>query len=47
VKHETALKANKFLVIAHDTADEVAKAKGIIETTGAAETETHEGVLAT
>jgi hypothetical protein len=47
VKYETALKSDKFLVIAHGTADEVAKAKSILETTGAAEIATHEGVLAT
>lgn len=46
VKYETALKSDKFLVIAHGTADEVAKAKSILETTGAAEIATHEGVLA-
>jgi hypothetical protein len=46
MKYETALKANKFLVIAHGTADEVAKARSILETTGAAEIATHEGVLA-
>jgi uncharacterized membrane protein len=47
IKYETALKVNKFLVIAHGTADEVAKAKSILETTGAAEIATHEGVSAT
>jgi uncharacterized membrane protein len=47
VKYETALKSDKFLVIAHGTADEVAKAKSILETTGAAEIATHEGILAT
>ena len=47
VKYETALKSDKFLVIAHGTADEVAKAKSILETTGAAEIATHEGVSAT
>jgi uncharacterized membrane protein len=46
VKYETALKSDKFLVIAHGTANEVAKAKSILETTGAAEIATHEGVLA-
>jgi uncharacterized membrane protein len=47
MKYETALKADKFLVIAHGTTDEVAKAKSILETTGAAEIATHEGVSAT
>jgi alkyl hydroperoxide reductase subunit AhpF len=31
VKYEAAIKADKFLVIAHGTADDVAKAKGILE----------------
>jgi len=46
VKYETALKSDKFLVIAHGTADEVDKAKSILKTPGAAEITTHEGVLA-
>jgi uncharacterized membrane protein len=33
VKYETAIKSDKFLPLAHGTADEVAKAKDIIETT--------------
>ncbi len=33
VKYEAALKTDQFLVIAHGTAAEVAKAKEIIETT--------------
>jgi hypothetical protein len=33
VQYELALKANKFLLLAHGTADEVAKAKNIIQTT--------------
>ena len=45
--YETALKSDKFLVIAHGTADEVAKAKDIIETNGAAEIAAHKGVSAT
>ena len=47
VKYETSLKSDKFLVIAHGTADEVDKAKSILKTTGAAEITTHEGVSAT
>ena len=47
VKYETALKSDKFLVIAHGTTDEVDKVKSILETTGAAEIATHEGVSAT
>jgi hypothetical protein len=34
--NETALKTNKFLLLAHGTADEVPKAKSPLETTGAA-----------
>jgi hypothetical protein len=41
VRYEAALKADKFLVIAHGTADEVAKARGILEAAGAVEAETH------
>ena len=44
VKYETALKSAKFLVIAHGTADEVAKAKSILETAGAAQIDVHPGV---
>ena len=47
VQYEAALKSDKFLVIAHGTANEVAKAKSIIETTGAAQTAFHRGVSAT
>ena len=46
VKYETAVKSDKFLVIAHGTADEVAKAKSILQTTGAAEIAAHSGVAA-
>ena len=44
VQYETALKSAKFLVIAHGTADEVAKAKSILETAGAAQIDVHPGV---
>jgi uncharacterized membrane protein len=44
VKYETALKSDKFLVIAHGTADEVAKAKSILETAGAAQIDVHSGI---
>ena len=43
--YETALKSDKFLVMAHGTADEVAMAKRIIETTGAAYIAAHQRVL--
>ena len=33
MKYETAIKSDKFLVLAHGTADEVAKAKSIMQTT--------------
>jgi hypothetical protein len=46
VQYEAALKSDKFLVIAHGTADEVAKAKGILETTGAAQIAAHSRVSA-
>jgi hypothetical protein len=41
VKYEAALKADKFLVPAHGTADEVAKAKNIMQTTGPVEVAVH------
>jgi uncharacterized membrane protein len=46
MQYETALKSDKFLVIAHGTANEVARAKGILETTGAAQVAAHSGVSA-
>ena len=46
VEYETALKSDKFLVMAHGTADEVATAKRILETTGAAYIAAHQGLLA-
>ena len=45
VEYETALKSDKFLVMAHGTADEVAMATRILETTGAAYIAAHQGVL--
>src|SRR5208282_3186304 len=44
IQYETALKSDKFLVIAHGTADEVAKAKSILETAGAAQIDVHSGI---
>lgn len=41
VKYETAIKAGKFVIIAHGTADEVANAKKIIEGTEALESDVH------
>ena len=41
VQYEAALKADKFLVLAHGTADEVAKTKGILQTTHPVDIITH------
>ncbi len=41
LRYESALKADKFLLVAHGTADEVAKAADIIKTSGAAESAVH------
>src|SRR5271157_2994729 len=41
VKYETAIKSDKFLVLAHGTADEVAKAKDIMQSTRPAEVGLH------
>jgi uncharacterized membrane protein len=41
VKYETAIKSDKFLVLAHGTADEVAKAKDILQTTHPVEVALH------
>jgi len=47
VEYETALKSDQFLLMVHGTADEVAMAKRIIETTGASYIAAHEGVFVT
>jgi uncharacterized membrane protein len=41
VKYEAALKSDKFLLLAHGTADEVAKARDILETTHPTEVAVH------
>jgi hypothetical protein len=41
VQYEAALKADKFLVLAHGTADEVATARGILQTTHPLDITTH------
>jgi uncharacterized membrane protein len=41
LKYETDLKGGKFLLIAHGTADEVARAKDVIDRAGAAESAVH------
>lgn len=43
LQYELAIKADKYLVIAHGTAEEVARAREIIQTTGAAEFAVHQG----
>ena len=42
VKYETSIKAGKFLLIAHGTADEVQKAREILQTSGAEQIDMHE-----
>ena len=41
MKYKTAIKSDKFLVLAHGTANEVAKAKDIMHTTHPAEVALH------
>jgi hypothetical protein len=41
LKYEERLKGGKYLVVAHGSADDVAKARGILEGTGAAELTAH------
>jgi hypothetical protein len=41
LRYETAIKANKFLLVAHGTAAEVAKAKDILKTTKPANMDEH------
>jgi uncharacterized membrane protein len=43
ISYETALKSDKFLVIAHGTADEVQRAKSILEQTGPVALAAHHG----
>jgi uncharacterized membrane protein len=47
VEYETAVKTDKFVLVAHGTLDEVARAKGILEKTGAAKVTAHEALLPT
>jgi hypothetical protein len=42
LKYEVALKADKFLLIVHGTADDVAKARDVIKTTAPSEINVHE-----
>jgi hypothetical protein len=41
LKYETAIKAGRYVIVAHGTADEVANAKKIIEDTEAIESDVH------
>lgn len=41
IRYETAVKADKFLVIAHGTKEDVDKAKEVIDTTGPVEANVH------
>jgi hypothetical protein len=45
VEYETVLKSAQFLVMAHGTAEEVATATRILETTGAAYIAAYQGVI--
>jgi len=47
VQYETDLKADHFLVTAHGTAGELARARTILESTGASGLELHHGPVAT
>jgi len=42
VKYETSIKAGKFVLVAHGTADEVAKARDMLKTSGAEQIDTYE-----
>jgi hypothetical protein len=44
ILYETALKSNKFLVIAHGTSGQVTQAKSILETAGASQADIHQGI---
>jgi len=46
LQYETAVKTDKFLVFAHGTAAELAKARGVLETTGAANVTQHNAPIA-
>jgi hypothetical protein len=43
LKYETALKTDKFVLIAHGSADEISNAKDILSDTGAETLEHHDG----
>ena len=45
LKYETAIKSSKFVLVAHGTADEVAKARSILQTSGAEQINVHPGAI--
>ncbi|MCB1823104.1 MAG: general stress protein [Candidatus Competibacteraceae bacterium] len=45
LRYETAIKANKFLVIVHGGADAVQRARDVLETAGSTDARTHSGTL--
>ena len=47
VKYETSIKAGKFLLIAHGTADEVQQARSILQNSGAEEINVHQATAQT
>jgi hypothetical protein len=46
VQCETAIKSDKFIVIAHGLADEVAKTKSILKAAGSTQTDVRHGISA-
>jgi hypothetical protein len=42
LKYETSIKAGKFILIAHGTAEEIARARDILKTSGAEQVESYE-----
>ena len=44
IKYETALKADSFLVMAHGTAEEMARAKTLLDTVNPSRLDVHAGV---
>ena len=46
IQYETALKADSFLVMAHGTAEEIARAKAILGTVNPSRLDVHAGVKA-
>jgi hypothetical protein len=45
VKYETAIKANKFMLVAHGTAEEVEKARAILQSSGAEQLDVHQSTV--